>query len=637
MKKYFKKVLKFIKEKKLIFIIAASVLLVVGAIYFIFFRTKVDTIKSVKKVLAPNNYNVACLDSNCDYIVASNGNEFGKHTILVYNSKGKRIAKINDNYDSESSITKKVSGATNNYVILSKTDYNENKTVGYELTDTKGKAKYSSDNILYSLTDDLVAELSDNNYKIINTSGKTVFKSVVNVERYANNSVLSLTLKNENIITDSKGNSKLSGYSIVKEVNDDKGNTLYFIVEDTNKNGYYYYNYKSNKIVGDQFYGYSSGEKEGELIITKKNNGLSTKYVLTKDGKQEEYVSENLGEFIDTIKNSVNTEEYSVYSNSIKSKSQKVILVNKKKDNTLGVYDISSKKYTKLLDYKKEYGSIVQTELEAGEKELYLQINCSTNYCEKNVSIVYDMVKNKELYRYESEENIPQGFIGYEGDYKVIKYSLNSSEDYKGKYVLYDKNNKEITKSENRIIVVDKKKLFGNETNAPSYLLFSGKQNKMLNNDKNLASKVSVGSTYVYKYSDGNNTYLLNEKGKVLRTIAGNSVSLIYSEDAVIYIDKDKVNIINPVDNKSKSYKLKKNEKINDNSGLNITPYKNSIFINNTVDGYGKVINVNGRTVKKIKNASINSVNYNKKTDTVIIITKRIKGNGNQYGLYIAK
>ena len=637
MKKYFKKILKFIKEKKLLFIIAASVLLVVGAVYFIFFRTKVDTIKSVKKVLAPNYYNVDCLDSNCDYIVASNGNEFGKHTIIVYNSKGKKIAKINDDYDSESSITKKVSGATNNYVILSKTDYNESKTVGYELTDTKGKAKYSSDNILYSLTDDLVAELSDNNYKIINTSGKTVFKSVVNVESYANNSVLSLTLKNENIITDSKGNSKLSGYSIIKEVNDDKGNTLYFVVEDTNKNGYYYYNFKSNKIVGDQFYGYSSGEKEGELIITKKNNGLSTKYVLTKDGKQEEYVSENLGDFIESIKSSINTEEYSVYSNSIKSKVQKVILVNRKKDNTLGVYDISSKKYTKLLDYKKEYGSIVQTELEAGEKELYLQINCSTNYCEKNVSIVYDMVKNKELYRYENEENIPQGFIGYEGDYKVIKYSLNSSEDYKGKYVLYDKNNKEITKSENRIIVVDKKKLFGNETNAPSYLLFSGKQNKMLNNDENLASKVSVGFTYVYKYSDGNNTYLLNEKGKVLRTIAGNSVSLIYSEDAVIYIDKDKVNIINPVDNKSKSYKLKKNEKINDNSGLNITPYKNSIFINNTVDGYGKVINVNGRTVKKIKNASINSVNYNKKTDTVIIITKRIKGNSNQYGLYIAK
>ena len=159
----------------------------------------------------------------------------------------------------------------------------------------------------------------------------------------------------------------------------------------------------------------------------------------------------------------------------------------------------------------------------------------------------------------------------------------------------------------------------------------------MLNNDENLASKVSVGTTYVYKYSDGNKTYLLNEKGKVLRTIAGNSVSLIYSEDAVIYLDKDKVNIINPVDNKSKSYKLKKNEKINDNSGLNITPYKNSIFVNNTVDGYGKVINVNGRTVKKITNASINSVNYNKKTDTVIIITKRIKGNSNQYGLYIAK
>ena len=79
------------------------------------------------------------------------------------------------------------------------------------------------------------------------------------------------------------------------------------------------------------------------------------------------------------------------------------------------------------------------------------------------------------------------------------------------------------------------------------------------------------------------------------------------------------------------------NEKINNNAGENIAPYKNAIYINNPVDNYAKVINVNGRTVKKIKKSTINSVKYNKKSDTVIIITRRVKDNNNLYGLYIAK
>ena len=91
------------------------------------------------------------------------------------------------------------------------------------------------------------------------------------------------------------------------------------------------------------------------------------------------------------------------------------------------------------------------------------------------------------------------------------------------------------------------------------------------------------------------------------------------------------------MDNKNKNYKLKKNEKINDNGGQNVAPYKNSIYINNTVDNYIKVVNANGRTVKKINKVTINSVKYNKKTNNVIIITKKINGNNNSYGLYIAK
>ena len=95
--------------------------------------------------------------------------------------------------------------------------------------------------------------------------------------------------------------------------------------------------------------------------------------------------------------------------------------------------------------------------------------------------------------------------------------------------------------------------------------------------------------------------------------------------------------IVNPVDNRTNAYKLKNNEKINDNSGENIAPYKNALYINNSVDNYFKVVNVKGRQVKKVKNSSIDKVRYNKKNNTVIIISKRVKDNNNLYGLYIAK
>lgn len=638
MKKYFKRIVNFIKKNKLILSIILFVLLAVGIVYFIFFRTRINTIKSVKKILSPNYYEVNCVDNLCDYISAYKGDKYGEHTIYIYNAKGKKIAKIKDKYDSKSSYVKNVSGVTKNYVILSKNDYSEGKTLGYILVNTKGKEKYISDNILYSITDNLAVELSDDEYKVIDLNGKTVFKNVVDLKTYANKGIVSVTLNNESIIADSKGNTKISGYSIAHEVTNNNGKTLYLVVQDTNKNGYYYYNYESNKVVGDSFNGYIKSDKEGELIITKKNNGYSRKYRLTKDGKQEEYTKENINDFVDTIRKNVDTKKYSIYSNSIKLETQKTVLVNKKEDNSLGIYDWSSKKYVKLLKYSKKYGGVTSVKLDSDEKGFYLLINCSNSYCEKNTTIVYDMIKNKELYRSESSENIPQSYTEYEGNYKVIKYSLNSSDEYKEKYVLYDKNNKELLKSDNEIVVVDKKKILGKNSSNKSLVLFNSKQNKVLNEENKLASKISVGSTYVYKYASKDKVYILGERGKELASLSQKNASFIYSDDAIIYIENNKkVYIINPINNRTKSYKFKKNEKINDNNGESIFPYKNTVFINNSVNNNAKIINVNGRTIKKIKKSSIESVYYNENYDRIIIITKSVKNSKNRYGLYIAK
>ena len=76
---------------------------------------------------------------------------------------------------------------------------------------------------------------------------------------------------------------------------------------------------------------------------------------------------------------------------------------------------------------------------------------------------------------------------------------------------------------------------------------------------------------------------------------------------------------------------------INTYDGSNIPPYRNTVFINNTVANNIKIVNVNGRTIKNIKNSVIESVNYNKESKNVFIITKQIKNNDSYYGLYLGK
>ncbi|MBR2997641.1 MAG: hypothetical protein IKF37_01010 [Bacilli bacterium] len=635
MKKVFKKIVNFIKLHKLLFLILAGIIVLGIIIYLIFFRLNISTIKRVRKIASPSFYDISCLNADCDYIVASKGDKYGKYTTFVYNASGKKIARINETYDSKSSYTKTISDATKNYVIFMKKNYTTGDILGYTLSNTKGKDKYNSKTLLYSLTDNLIAEKFEDSYKILDRNGKIIFSDVKDINVYANNTIVSINTNREDMILDSKGNTLLNGYKIVSDITNKKGESLYFIVVDSNRNAYYYYDYKKNNLNEESFNGYTKGKNEGELIITKTGNGSYTKYVLDKSGKISEYVSENNLELVGLIRNQIDTKEYGVYSDSIRYESQKYILVNKLKDNSLGVYNISSKKYTKILDYAKENGSVALTVLDSDNNNLYLQINCSNVYCKKDTMIVYDVINARELYKSENK-NAMASYIEYDGNYKVIKYSNNASEEYKDKYVLYDKNNKEILKTNNQIVVVDKKKIFGKDSSYQSLILFNSKSNKALNSDDNLASKISISSTIVYKYSDKDNTYLLNEKGKVLNR-SSKSASLIYGSDTIMCFDESKISIINPIDNRNKSYKMKKNEKINDNSGQNITPYKNSLFINNTVDKYIKVINANGRTVKKISKSTLNSAHYNEKTGNVIIITKQLKNNNNLYGLYIAK
>ena len=448
--------------------------------------------------------------------------------------------------------------------------------------------------------------------------------------------MVSIITKSENLIVDAKGKSILSGYRIVSEVFDKKGKVLYFVLQDAYKNSYYYYDYKNDKLDEDSFNGYISGNNAGELIITESKNGTYKKYLLNKDGKRTELYGEDSNEIIETIKKKVDSEKYYIYTGSIGNEKTKYVLANDRKNNTAGIYNVSSKKYTKLVDYSKENGTINLRVLNSEEDDLYIMINCSESNCKKNTTIVYDMKNNnKELFRTESG-NMPEEYTSYKDGYSVVKYDINSSEEYKQKYVVYDKNNKELYKSDNQVIIVNKKLIFGEES-SNKLVLFDVKNNKAINSEESLATKIIAGDSTAYKYSDNKNTYIVSNNGKLLAKMSNDNASFTYSEDTIIYVENSKINIVNIKDNKVKSYRLKKNEKINDNSGQSIYPYKNTIYVNNTVNNYVKVINANGHVVKKINGASINRVTKNQKTNRVILITKKIKDNNNLYGLYILK
>ena len=621
---------RYIFKNKIISIIIGAI--IIGLLLFVIFgRSNVDSIKRVKKLLGNNFYKIECMSDTCDYVIAYKGDKLGKTDIVIYNAYGKKIASYKEEFSSKDKIVRNIYAVTKNYLIFKKEDVMSDKSKGYILATTRAKTKYSSDNQLSAINDYLISEKLEESYNIINKDGKVLYNNVSSIKNYADGKIISINVKKEDVILNETGTAILNGYRIAKQVKDEKGKAVYLVLQDSNKNAYYYYNIKSNKLSTDSFNGYIEGSNAGELIITKKVNNESIKYILKKDGRTEKLDVVSL----DTLKK-INTDKYEIVYESYIIPSQKAILVRDIKNNTFGTYNIKTNKYKKLFDYKENKKLYSASKLLSTEKELYLQISCSSDVCEQNKLVVYDMVNDKKLYENTNKDYGIQYFTNY-GDYNVVKYSYNSNDEYKNKYAVYDKKNKEIFRSDDQIIIVDKKLVFGKEPSTYSVILFNTKTKKALNNSDTLASKVTLGKSYFYKFSDNEKTYLFNSKGERLKVINASKASLIYSSETVIYVENNKVFIVNPTDSKTKVYKLKINERINANDGETIPPYRNTLFINNTISNNVKIVNVNGRVIKNIKNSVIESVKYNKESKNVFIITKQVKNNNNYYGLYLGK
>lgn len=633
-----KKKIPFNFDIRIAVIVAAVVLVIIGVIALLS-RTKVDTITKVKKVAGAEYYSVECLNETCDYIMAAKGNRLGKSKIYIFDANGKKVAKFKDSFFNQKDYTLGVSDVSKNYIILKKVNKTTNETAGYLLTNTKGKGKYSTGNNIFKINDYLVSEYdsSGNAYLIINSKGKILYNRVSRINKFANGKVVSLSIGSVDTLINENGETILNGYVVSKEVISEDNETLYLILADSKANAYYYYNIDTNKIVGDGFNGYVSSDKDGELIITRRENNANVKYRLSASGKQTKMTDDTVTERVEFIKDKLGS-DYALYVSSVVNVDQRHVFVNRIKDSSFGVYDVDSGKYNKMYNYSSDEKSTSITNLESSDNKVYMQTTCYKGYCDKVTTYIYDLSSNKELFKLVGEDLLLQKFAEYTNGYKVVKYSSNSSNvKYSGKYVLYDSKNKEVIISSNTIIPVGEENLFGESVSSRSLILYSTKIKKVLNSDDYLGSKITVSGSYVYKFSDDENTYLFSDKGKLLVSIKSSDAKLLYSDETIVYLLNNKANIIDPTTGRTRKYSLKKNERINDISGDTIPPYRNSLFVNNTVSDYVKVVNVKGRTLKKIKGVEIKEVVKNEKTNNVVIIVKKLKNNNNLYGVYIAK
>lgn len=625
-----------LKNKKTILIILGVVIVIIGI--FIVANLKNDgRISKVKRILDTKYYDIECLDSYCNSIMASKGEKLKESTIELYNNEGKKVAKYKTVYNSKEKITKKPYQVANNYFIMQKIKNGTSDIEGYTINDKKGKEKYSTKNKLEVINDNYVLMTAMNDKEVLDKNGKEVYSNIREYQKYADGKIIFINIDDNYILLNSKMEQILNGYKVSKEVKKDE-KTIYLIVKNTKSKLYNYFDVNKLEIVGESFENYTMSKNENSLIITRTQNTDKVKYELNEKGKQTK-IEENYTqvELVNDIKEKIDITKYYIYSISVVNNNQENILVDDKVNKKFGLYNLKKNKFKELYSYKNDIDTLYSNISNLSTENNYFQVTCNSDKCDKSILLIFDLDNSKVLYKSDSNDRIAQNYTQYEDGYKVIKYSNSSENDeFKGKYILFDKNNKKLITSKNEITIVDKKIVFGN-VSSDSLILYSAKNNKNINDESKLGSELTISNEKLYKYSDSeNNIVIINSSGKeVLK--AKKQQYLKYDDISITYLNDNYVKMYNIKTGKINKYKLKEDEKLNDGLGDIVPPYRGAIFVNNTVKNYFKVVNTNGKTIKKIKNSELYFVYKNNKNNNVFIITKKNTKTGNLYGLYLAK
>lgn len=619
--------------KKILIIVLAVIVLLIGVREVFNKFAKNDNISGVKKVLSAKYTSVSCINSSCDGFIVIDGDKLSKYKVYLYNSDGKKIANYKVNYNKDDKTTEVPVSIGSDYYISTTVNATNLKVSKYSIKNKRGKAVFETSNQLSIINDNLIAMKEKNSYSILNKKGKTIYNNISDIDEYLDGKYIAVKINDTYSILDSKGEKVLTNYSISKVVTDEDDKELYAIVKNTVDDVYNYYSFAKGEIIGDSFISYRTGESDYEFIITKKENDNNVKYTLTRDGKQTK--AKDTNQIAKKIKEQIDTNKYTLYSDSVYDENQKNVLVTNTEEKSVGVLNIKSKEYKAIYAYKqnKSYYYSTVSDIDSNDKDnAILKISCSESYCDTKQTVIYDMKNNKSLYK--SEGINVSYYKEYDGGYKVIDFSSDKSNKYGSKNVVFDKNNKELEVSENDITIIDKKLIVGKESSY-SMSLYSVKNNKMISDKK--VKRVEINDKVVYKYTDSSdNTIILDSNGKEVIKVS-DSDYITLNKDHYVYVKDNVLYTYNITKEKTYKYKLKDNEKLNDASGSVISPYRNAIFVNNSSDKYIKIINFKGNQIKKIKNLEISSVELNKDNDKAFIIVKKNTNEGSLYGLYVAE
>lgn len=623
-----------IDKTKLIKILCAIAVVLLIALIIKIFVFKPGTSKNgVSKLLDTKYDSISCIDYDCNGFMAIEGDKLTKYKVVLFNVDGEKVADYKEVYNANLKETEVPYAIGKDFYLTSITSLSKLSASGYNMKNKKGKVIYSSEKSIELLNNYLVITTDKETSKkiIVDKKGKVLYSNISDYESYFNGKIIEIEIDNTYALLNELGEKFLSDYSISKIVKDEDEKYLYAVVKNEKDKVYNYFDLLKAKIVGDSFSSYSAGDEVGTLVITKKENEKSVKYLLTKDGKQtkletEETITSSDG-FYKDFKDKADTDTYSIFSGSLYSKDQENIIVNNKVEKSMGVYNVNTKEYKELYKYaqdKSYFYSSVYNVKNSDENGLVLRFICTTS-CDQNESLVYDVKNNKELYRYEGENHITS-YAEYENGYKVI--GLSNSTD---KYTVLDKDNKNLYSSKKVVLILDSELVLGDK---PSYsaILYSSKDNKVIN--ENTVSIIDDYKNMLYKYSDETNTYILDKDGKEIIKVNKNDY-LKNIDNYYIYIANNKINIYDIDKNKTNSYTMKDSEKMNDASGSMISPYKQTLVINNSTEKYVKVINFNGKVLKKIDNVELSKFKTNDEAEKAFLIVKKTKNNKDLYGLYV--
>lgn len=572
-------------------------------------------IKSIKKVLSTKYDNIRCVSKKCDYVIGTVGNGLGKTTYNIFNMDGKKVAYYKVDYSKKESKMTDIYAASDNYII---TRTLINNVYFYVLRNNKGKEKYSSNSKMVAVNNNLIMVQDNDIYKLLDKKGRIVVNNIKQYEEYVDGKFVSIISKNDKFIVGEKGNRMLDNHIISRQITDKS-----FIVQNTKTNLYNYFDVNKNKKIGKSFNSYSL-DSENNIIIYRTSN--NEKYILKNNGKQ---IKSNSNFYENIIKN-IDSEKYYVYQSGIKNQNQKYVVANNKSDKSLGILNVKTKKFSKLYKYSNDENILNSTVSDIkNDKNVIVRITCLKEYCGENKNIIYNLTSNKKIYSEAKKDVTISDFILYDNGYKVIKYSsVSSNQDYEGKSVLYDKNNKELENNRYDIVIVDNEIKIGN-IGSGRVILYSSKNKKKINEIDSLASKLMVNDKVFFKYKKNNNAifYKLNY-GKVFE-ISQDDYAL-YTNNYIVYTSDNKIYMYNTQKNKTKKYRLKNNESMSNESGELINPYRGLIVINNNSSNKIKALSCKGSTIKYIQNSQLSET---KKAENgrLLLIVK----NGKKYGLFV--